>query len=124
MSEENAIDNDLERFIADWYWDEKSHQYAQQLGRFLFRFLDILKEQWLSQKTIKKHKDNCYFIGVFECGYGYRDMFSPRTVFGSPDASYEYEFERKASDSEYAMSSYRSTWRKIHKYVKSLGTAD
>ena len=54
-----ALNEDLENFIEDWYWDEESHKYAQKLGLFLFRFLQDLKEQKLSEKTIRKHTDNC-----------------------------------------------------------------
>ncbi|MBK1724267.1 hypothetical protein [Thiocystis violacea] len=121
MSQENETNDPIERFISDWYWDEKSHDYARQLGRFLFGFLDSLKAQGFSEKTINKHWRNCYLIGVFDCGYGYRDRFSPKIVFSSPDASYEYEFKRKVSDSDYAVSSYNSTWRKVHNYTKKLG---
>lgn len=121
MSEKNETDNDLEHFIGDWHWDDKSHVYAQQLGQFLFRFLDSLEEQGLSEKTINKHRRNCYLIGVFECSYSYRDTFSPETVFSDPDASYEYEYMRKVSDSEHAVNSYRSTWKKVHQYTKRLG---
>ena len=113
-----ALNEDLENFIEDWYWDEESHKYAQKLGLFLFRFLQYLKEQKLSEKTIRKHTDNCWLIGSFECGYGHREQFSPEEVFFSPEADYETQFTRKVSDSCYALSSYRSTWRKIYKYLQ------
>jgi len=35
--------------------------------------------------------------------------------------SYENEFRRKVSDSKYALNSYRATWRKLERYVLSLG---
>ncbi len=117
----NEENRELEDFIQDWHWDEKSHKFAQELGLYLFRFIDYLDEQGLSAKTVRKHTDNCWCIGILECQYGYKDEFSPDAVFDSPHASYEYEFRRKMSDSKYAMNSYRSTWRKLYKYTESLG---
>jgi hypothetical protein len=125
MSQPKSTNQELEHFIEDWYFDENSHQYAQALGQFLFDFLADLKQQNFSEKTIKKHTDNCWFIGSFQCGYGYYDKpFKPHEVFYSPEADYESEFERKVSDSEYALSSYRATWKKIHKYADKLGLLD
>lgn len=119
------INQELEDFIEDWYYDENSHQYAQELGQFLFEFLEDLKSQNLSEKTIRNHRNNCSCIGSFQCGYGYFDQpFKPNEVFFSPEADYEYEFKRKISDSEYALSSYRATWKKIHKYANQLGLLD
>ncbi len=88
---------------------------------YLFQFIDYLHEQKLSAKTVRQHKSNCQFIGIFECQYGYKDEFSPSSVFRSSDAWYEYEFKRKMSDSKYALNSYRATWRKLYKYTKALG---
>jgi hypothetical protein len=112
---------DAEDFIKDWYWDEKSHKFAQDLCKFLFQFIDHLYEQGLSEKTVQSHISNCWSIGILECGYGYKDEFSPGEIFYSPEADYEYEFKRKMSDSNYAIKSYRSTWRKLYNYTKSLG---
>ena len=118
----NEENQELEDFIQDWHWDETSHKFAQELGLYLFQFIDYLDEQGLSEKTVRKHTDNCWCIGILECQYGYKDEFSPDAVFDSPYASYEYEFRRKMSDSKYAMNSYRSTWRKLYKYTVSPGT--
>ena len=106
---------ELDDFIQDWHWDEKSHKYAQNFGWYLFQFIDHLSQQRLSEKTVKKHTSNCWFIGILDCQYGYKDEFSPDVVFRSPEAWYEYEFKRKMSDSKYATNSYRSTWRKLQK---------
>ena len=89
MNYKSANAQEVEKFIEDWYWDEESHQYVRKLGQFLFQFLDSLKEQGLSEKTIRKHRDNCWFIGSFECGYGFRS--APGDVFYSSEANYEYE---------------------------------
>jgi hypothetical protein len=115
------IDNEeLEDFIQDWYYDKKSHKFAQQTGIFLFQFIDNLEKQGLSERTIRKHTENCWSIGILECQYGYNDKFSP-DIFIDEEASYLYEFKRKHSDSKYAIDSYKATWRKLAKYVKSLG---
>jgi len=110
-----------EKFITDWYYDKKSHRYAQDLCTYIFAFIDYLEQQGLKDKTIRKHLDNCWSIGILECSYGYRDVFSPGEVFYSPEAAYEYEFKRKHSDSKYAVSSYRATWKKLYKYTKTMG---
>ena len=122
MSDEE--NQELENFIQDWHWNKKSHKVAQDMGLYLFQFIDHLYEQGLSKKTVQKHIDNCWSIGIFECQYGYKDEFSPGIVFSSSDADYEYEFKRKMSDSKYAVNSYRSTWRKLYKYTKALGHLD
>lgn len=112
---------ELENFIQDWRWDEKSHEFARNLGRYLFQFIDHLSKQGLTKKTVRQHTDNCWCIGILECQYGYKDEFVPGVVFSSPEAGYEHQFERKMSDSQYAVNSYRTTWRKLHKYTKELG---
>lgn len=120
--DKTEIDDEIENFIIDWHWDKKSHTYARELCTYLFKFIDDLEQQDLSTKTISKHLDNCWHIGILECGYGYRSNFSPEEVFSSPEADYEYEFRRKMSDSKYAINSYRSTWKKIYKYTKGRGS--
>lgn len=115
---------ELEDFIEDWHWDEQSHKFAQDMGEYLFRFIDHLYEQGLTEKTVRKHIGNCWCIGILECNYGYRDEFSAAAIFGSPYASYEIEFRRKASDSNYAINSYRTTWRKLHKFTRASGYLD
>lgn len=109
----------MESLINDWYWDKKSHEFARQVGLFLLQFIDSLEEAGLSEKTISKHIDNCWSIGWLECGYGYHKSFSPPIFLVGP--SYEYEFQRKVSDSKYAVDSYKGTWRKLKKYIISLG---
>ena len=121
MIKHNEENQKLEAFIQDWHWDEKSHRFAQEFGRYLFQFIDYLCERGLSAKTVRRHKGNCWFIGILECQYGCKDEFSPGAVFGSPTALYEYDFRRKVSDSKYALNSYRSTWRKLQRYTKGLG---
>jgi hypothetical protein len=109
MTHSDEDTQEIEDFIEDWYWDEKSHKFAQNLCRYLFQFIDHLYEQRLSKKTAQKHLDNCWSIGLLECGYGFRDEFSPGDLFNAPEADYEIEFKRKMSDSNYAIKSYRST---------------
>jgi len=110
---------DLETFIEDWYWDEPSYELARQMGAFLLGFIDHLKATGLSRRTIRKHTDNCWCIGKFVYDYGYHDAFSP-TIFLA-GAAYVSEFKRQASDSEYAVSSYLVTCRKLKQYVRALG---
>ena len=40
----DELDQELEDFIQDWHWDEKSHKFAQELGTYLFQFIDHLHE--------------------------------------------------------------------------------
>jgi hypothetical protein len=112
-------DPELEAYIADWHWDEKSHEFAQQMGKFLFQFLDSLDESNLSEQTIRKHESNCWCIGWLESGYGYHDTFSPAIFLGGPN--FDIEFKRKVSDSKYSINSYEATWRRLEKYIYSLG---
>ena len=117
--EEDDTAQELEEYIEDWYWDEPSHEFARQVGAFLFQFMDYLETTELSERTIRKHINNCWVIGWLECGYGYHDVFSPEIFVGGP--SFITEFKRKASDSKYAIASYKATWRKLARYVRSLG---
>jgi hypothetical protein len=110
---------ELEEYIQDWHFDEASHEFARQMGAFLFQFFAHLEASGLSRQTIRKHESNCWCIGKFECDYGYRDTFTPATFLGGP--SYLTEFKRKISDSKYAVDSYQATWRKLERYVRSLG---
>lgn len=112
-----SLKNEIEGYIADWHWDEPSKAYAFELGKFLFSFLDYLDELELSDKTKRNHRSNVYLVGMFEATYGYNDEFYPEDLENGP--SYLYEFERKVSDSKYAVQSYESTWRKLDKYIKS-----
>jgi hypothetical protein len=117
-------DQKLEDFIEDWYYGEGMHEFAKALGRYLLGFVDHLHEQDISQETRRKHTDNCWYIGYLECNFGDRDEFVPGEVFYSPEAPYDYEFKRKFFSSKSAMTSYRSTWRKLHAYTKALGHLD
>lgn len=119
IADQETDTKELEKYIQDWYGDEASHEIARQMGAFLFQFLDHLDDSNLSKETIRKHESNCWCIGWLECGYGYHDSFSPAIFLGGP--SYEYEFERKVSDSKYALNSYRATWRKLERYILLLG---
>jgi hypothetical protein len=115
-------DEELEQFIQDWHHDKKSHRIAQRMGRLLFDFIDSLEHAKLSRATVRKHLDNCWAIGFLECQYGYHKKFSiERFQYG--DAMHEYEFGRKFSDSDYAMKSYASTWRKLAQFVKTYDSS-
>jgi hypothetical protein len=108
----------LEEYIEDWHWDEPSHQFARQVGKFLFAFMDHLATTGLAESTLRKHESNCWAIGLLECEYGYHDTFSPQIFTGGP--SFLYEFKRKFSDSKYAVTSYQATWRKLDRYARSV----
>jgi hypothetical protein len=108
----------LEEYIEDWHWDEPSHEFARQAGKFLFAFMDHLATTGLAESTLRKHESNCWVIGLLECQYGYHDTFSPQIFTGGP--SFLYEFKRKFSDSKYAVTSYQATWRKLDRYARSV----
>lgn len=113
LSEE---DQEIEDFIADWYFDQPSYEFAKQLCTFLFQFIDAVEEEGLSTQTIKKHRDNCWSIGKLECDYGSHEMFSPTIFLCEP--SFLSEFRREYNDSLYAINSYKTTWRKLRKFVQ------
>jgi hypothetical protein len=107
----------VEQYIKDWNWDEALHEFALQMGDFLLEFMDSLRASNLSADTIRKHQSNCWLIGAFECDYGYHKTFRPAIFLDGP--GFLFEFERKVSDSKYAVDSYKSTWRKLEKYVRA-----
>jgi hypothetical protein len=109
---------EMEEFVRDWYYDEQSHEFARQLGTFLLQFLADLESSGLSPRSLRQHTSNCWFIGKFECDYGYHNAFSPEDFLGGP--MHLYEFKRKVRDSSYAVSSYKATWRRLERYVQSL----
>ncbi len=118
--DDSELNEDIEEFIEDWYFDTASHDFAKTLGTFLFEFFDTLEQAGLSEQTIRKHVDNCWAIGKLECDYGSHNTFSPRLFKGDP--AYLSEFKKKHSDSTYAVNSYKTTWRKLRKYAESLET--
>jgi len=109
----------IESYIRDWHWDEKSHTMSFEMGAFLFGFFDSLYESKLSDKTITKHESNVWCIGNLTCSYGYHKDFSP-DIFKSPPFQ-EIEFKRKFRDSAYALQSYAATCNKLAKYVQQEG---
>ncbi len=116
-----TVNEELENFIQDWHWDKASHKYASDIGLFLLQFMDHLEKSGLSERTIRKHVDNCWCIGHLECSYGYNKKFSP-SIFNGNEPDFLYEFKRKMSNSKYAVDSYSATWRKLVKYVESKET--
>lgn len=114
---EQSLKQKIEEYISDWYWGEEVKEYPFELGKFLFSFMDYIRDQNLSDKTKSKHLDNVYLIGMFETEYGYQDEFEPEDLTHEPH--YEDIFERKISDSESALQSYASTWRKLNRYIQS-----
>ena len=112
-------EQELEEYIEDWHWDEPSHEIARQMGAFLFEFMETLETTGLSERTMRKHESNCWHIGYLACTYGYHDAFSPEVFLGEP--AFLPEFKRKVSDSTYAVASYKATWRKLARHVRSLG---
>jgi hypothetical protein len=117
-------DQELGDFIGEWYYGDEMYRFAKPLGRYLLEFIDHLSEQNLSEKTRRKHIDNCWYIGYLQCNFGYQDEFNPGEVFCVPDAPYDYEFKRKFFSSKSAVISYRSTWRKLYAYTRDLGRLD
>jgi hypothetical protein len=111
-------DSELEEFIEGWHFDRKSRKLARDMASFLFQFYDYLLESGLSKATLEKHGDNLWAIGYLGCNYGYHKKFSPKIFLGGPN--HVYEFERKFSDTNYAVKSYEGTYRKLAKYVQSL----
>lgn len=117
--EDQAAAEELEEFIRDWYYDESSHQFAREVGAFLFRFLDDLALSGISEKTLGRHEENCWLIGKFTCDYGYHKAFSPAIFLGGP--GYLPEFKRKVTDAKSAVAAYEATWRKLEGYVRAMG---
>ena len=112
--------NELEEFIHSWHYDKKSHRFALKLGLYLFQFIDELYCMKLADKTIRKHIDNCWIIGILECDYGDAKTFVAEKIFNTNEPPHEYEFSRKFSDSNYALNSYKTTWNKLCKYTKAM----
>jgi hypothetical protein len=78
-----------------------------------------LSSTGLSERTIRKHRANCWLIGKFESDYGYHKAFTP-AIFDSAPAHVR-EFKRQVSGSDHAVNSYQATWRKLARYVRALG---
>lgn len=114
---ENSISKAIEAYIEDWDWDAESEKYAFDLGKFLFAFIKYLEAQDLSEKTKQNHINNVSLIGMFEISYGFNEEFEPSNLEDGP--LFTYEFERKVNDSDYAIQSYNSTWRKLDTFIKS-----
>jgi hypothetical protein len=115
----NPLKYQIERWVQDWHWEEKSHALAFEMGEFLFGFTDSLTEAGLSEKTVAKHEGNAWCIGNFTCHYSRHNEFTP-DIFKYPPF-HEIEFKRKVSDSNYAIQSYEATCNKLAKYVNTEG---
>jgi hypothetical protein len=112
------MNKQIEEFIDDWHWDEKSKVFATELGKFLLAFCDYLETINLSSRNLRNHKGNVHIIGMFTCNYGYLEEFDA-DFFESGGSSFDYEFEYKITDSPTAVSNYRSTWKHISRFMKS-----
>ncbi len=113
-----AENPELEAFIEGWYSDEHSHNYARQMGDFLFEFLDELDISGLTEQTIIKHERNCWAIGWLEAHYGKHAAFSPDVFLGGP--KFIQEYTQKISTTKSSLTSYQTTWRKLEKYIITL----
>jgi hypothetical protein len=110
-----AEDPTLAGYIADWHWDEKSHEFARKMGALMFEFLIFLDRGNLSEATMLKHENNCHIIGWLEARYGHHDTFTPSIFLGGP--LFIDEFKSKVSDSTSALNAYKTTWHKLEKYI-------
>jgi hypothetical protein len=108
---------ELEYYISDWHWDQKSHALANELGAFIFGFFDYLLASGVSDRSFRKHRENAWSIGILTCQYGYYEAFSLDMITKPP--CFEYEFSRKMSDSKYSLQSYQATCNKLYAYKKN-----
>ena len=46
--EQELEEQGLEEYIEDWHWDEQSHEFARQVGAFLFQFM-VLIGLWINE---------------------------------------------------------------------------
>jgi hypothetical protein len=114
---ETQAKDELQYLIGDWYWDKKSYEFARDMGVFILGFIDHLRNQKLSESTRRRHESNCELIGKLVSDYGHHKKFKPDIFLCEPD--HIIEFKRKVSDTNYMVESYKSTWRKITKYISA-----
>jgi hypothetical protein len=114
---ENQTLKDIKKYAEHWSWDDDSKKYAFELSKFLHAFMNYLNDLDLSESSKKKHISNIPLIGLFETQYGFNDFFSPLDLTDGP--LHEYEFERKVSNSKYAIQSYSATWKKLDTFIKT-----
>ena len=119
-----ALKNEIETYVENWYYDDVSKVYAFEMGKFLFGFIKYLDSLNMSERTLKNHKDNLYAIGMLELNYGVyvEEPFKMKNLEGG--VSHEYEYMRKVSDSPTSVNRYRSTWNYIDKYIKTEAYLD
>ena len=117
MTEE--IKKEIEEYVSDWVFDEKSKIYAFQFGKFLFGFMDYLDSLNMSDRTLNGHKDNLYLIGLFELNYGYNHEEPFDVNNFANGVKYDYEYSYKVSDSPTSLSRYSATWNYLAKYIKT-----
>ena len=83
----------LEAYLQDWHRDNPSHAFARRAGKFLLAFMAHPATTSLSESTLRRHRNNCWAIGLFEHQYGYHDAFSLQIFTAEP--LFLYEFKRK-----------------------------
>jgi hypothetical protein len=107
---------EIERYVEEWHWDEKSHAFACEAGAFLYNFMDYLDESDLTSATIKKHVNFTWCIGYLTCHYGQYETFSSE-IFADPPF-YITEFRQDVDDAPQASRSYERTCNKLAKYIR------
>jgi hypothetical protein len=112
-------EKELEVMIEHWYQDDPSHQFARQVGAFLLQFLNYLETTGRSEEVLRRHEGNVWWIGKLTCKYGGYETFSPSIFLGGP--LYLKEYEEQASSSKGALTSYKTTWRRLEDYVRMMG---
>lgn len=106
---------ELESFISDWHWNQESHAFAQELGAFLFGFMDYLVQSGASERSYRTHSGNVWCIGYLTSEYGCYKKFSP-DIFKWPPF-HDIEYKRKVRDTANALKSYSATCNKLSKYA-------
>ena len=107
----------LEKYIKNLSWDEKSKKYAFEMGKIIFSFIDYINSQDLSEKSKRKHISYAYLIGHFDINYSSNDIFNLDDF--ANNGGYTYEFEYKVSKSKYAIRAFKSTMKKLSNFITS-----
>lgn len=108
--------NEIEEFIKDWHYDDKSYTISLKLGTFLLEFIEYLKDKRIGNKKIQEYRNYCQIIGKIELDHGYRNDFKEE-MFLNGEIKNELEFKKKMGDSENKLKLYKKTIEEIKKYI-------
>lgn len=116
LDEKDAVFIEIaDSFVKGWDCDDESTNFAGQVSILMVGFLQDLLTNGLSMNTVKRHEENCWWIGKFMCEMYGGKPFSFDLFYQEPQ--FVQEFTDEVSKARSRIDSYCTTWRKLSRYA-------